>query len=436
VQQTKEELDFLDSLVSPYGPVAAVRRMSWRPGVMPRELAVYTTSVGSGAPGMALRGSGVDGLTVGAGRTLANDGLSRLIAIAEGAERYAAGDFLGERRLVSAASELDGPALDLDRVPRCSERELSVPGCPVGPLDPRAPIAWVEGFDLICGGPIWVPAVMACYRLVNTPPPQRFWHKISTGYAIHVDPVEALIGGICEIIERDLIAIMWLQRLSLPVVPSACLSDTARLLLDWSEEHFIDTYLFDGTTDIGVPTVYCLQVAAHDDRARQIVGAATTRSIGTAAEKALMEAISSRPNFHVDKRVKEDFSKFAQVDDGARYMARADMAHAFDFLLDGAATPFAPERTALPEDPKEALSQLLKTLRRKGMQAVVVDRTTRELNDAGLTAVNVVIPDLQPMTLSPLAQYRAHPRLYEAPVLMGYSSHSEEDLNPWPQPFH
>jgi ribosomal protein S12 methylthiotransferase accessory factor len=69
------------------------------------------------------------------------------------------------------------------------------------------------------------------------------------------------------------------------------------------------------------------------------------------------------------------------------------------------------------------------------MCAIAVDRTPRELADVGLTAVNVVIPDLQPMSLRPLAQYRAHPRLYEAPVLMGYSSRSEEELNPWPQPF-
>jgi ribosomal protein S12 methylthiotransferase accessory factor len=89
----------------------------------------------------------------------------------------------------------------------------------------------------------------------------------------------------------------------------------------------------------------------------------------------------------------------------------------------------------LPDDPADALAWLLDTLSRKGMQAIAVDRTPRELRAAGLTAVNVVIPDLQPMSLYPLSQCRAHPRLYQAPLLMGYPSHSEEDLNPWPQPF-
>ena len=66
---------------------------------------------------------------------------------------------------------------------------------------------------------------------------------------------------------------------------------------------------------------------------------------------------------------------------------------------------------------------------------MAVDRTPAELGAVGLTAVSVIIPDLQPMSLFPLAQYRAHPRLYQAPELMGYPSHSEKDLNPWPQPF-
>jgi ribosomal protein S12 methylthiotransferase accessory factor len=66
---------------------------------------------------------------------------------------------------------------------------------------------------------------------------------------------------------------------------------------------------------------------------------------------------------------------------------------------------------------------------------VVVDRTTDELRRAGLTAVAAIIPDLQPMTLHPLARYLGHPRLYSAPLAMGYRSLREEEINPWPQPF-
>ena len=71
----------------------------------------------------------------------------------------------------------------------------------------------------------------------------------------------------------------------------------------------------------------------------------------------------------------------------------------------------------------------------RDMPAVVVDRTSGDLAEAGLTCVSVVIPDLQPMSLRPLAQFKAHPRLYDAPARMGYPVRPEDELNPWPQPF-
>jgi len=49
--------------------------------------------------------------------------------------------------------------------------------------------------------------------------------------------------------------------------------------------------------------------------------------------------------------------------------------------------------------------------------------------------VRVIIPGLQPLSFHYRARYLGHPRLYEAPALMGYPVLREEDLNGWPQPF-
>jgi ribosomal protein S12 methylthiotransferase accessory factor len=89
----------------------------------------------------------------------------------------------------------------------------------------------------------------------------------------------------------------------------------------------------------------------------------------------------------------------------------------------------------LPAEPRKAVRELVDRLAVAGMQAVVVDRTCRELRAAGLTAVSVIVPELQPMSLDPLAQFRGHPRLAEAPVRMGFAALPEEEQNPWPQPF-
>jgi ribosomal protein S12 methylthiotransferase accessory factor len=420
----------LDGLASPLGVVSLPRHLLSFRGLS--RVHVQVASAGSGWPGRGI----LDGheSVSGCGRVLDDPELARTVAIAEAAERYAGANF-HEVAVWNRIADLHEPTIDTSRLPRCSPREYAHPRCPLVPFDSRASIRWVKGVDLISSAETWVPAVMVCYGLEPTPP-ERFWYQISTGDAAHTDPQRALIGAILELIERDIIAILWLQRLPLPPVAPDILSDRCRYLLEWSEHHFLQTYLFDATTDLRVPTVYCLQVAEHDKVARQIVGCGTDITMTKAAEKALLEALMARPVFHNDEPMPTDFADFHTCMHGARYMARAEHAAAFDFLVgDGATRKPSDGCPDLPEDVDAALGHVLGLLSAKEMQVIAVDRTSRELADIGLTVVTVVIPDLQPMSLLPLAQFRGHSRLYAAPQAMGYRSLPEEDLNQWPQPF-
>jgi ribosomal protein S12 methylthiotransferase accessory factor len=437
-----EVLHRLESLVSPFGVVADV---SNRP--VPRGLdeafmvASYFGDCGSSRDNTGScdanklrRSARPRSLKLAAGRTFGDPAQARLVAIAEGAERYSAGEL--QKPVVWAPyRELDGAALDLRRVPRCSARELSTPGCPLRALNPDAPMHWTRGVDMTSGAPTWVPTVMACYAVRDVAPSEQFWYRISTGYAVHSDPAEALVRGICEVIERDSIAVLWQQMLTLPIICERYLSGPTDRMLAWSRKHFIESYLFDATTDIGVPTVFCLQIAPHDTRAAQVAGCATDRTIEAAAQHALLEACTGRSVFHLADEPPADFRDFKYVSEGSHYMARPSRAAAFDFLVEGARDRIGPERESLPENSVATLNWLIAALSRRDMTVIAVDRTTRELAAVGLTAVSVVIPDLQPMSLLPLAQYRAHRRLYSAPRLMGYPSLTEEELNSWPVPF-
>jgi ribosomal protein S12 methylthiotransferase accessory factor len=418
----------LDPLVSPVGVVGGLRRAA-APRGLPR-LHVWVGSAGSGRPGHR----GHHRPELGSARVLDDPDLARLVAIAETAERYA-GRNLSCLPRVAAEADLPGRVLDMARVPRCSATELARPGCPLEPYDPTRPIRWVAGVDLHTGEPTWVPAVMASYG-VRAGDGERFWYQISTGTAVHTDPVKALTGALMEVIERDLIAVLWQQRLPLPPLAPQHVTDEVALLLDWAGRRFLATDLFDGTTDLGVPTVYALQTADFDARARRVVGCGTGSTLGEAAGKALLEMATLREAFHADEKVPDRPEDFSWVMHGAMFMAQPEHAGAFDFLLDGRADrPARPAAPTLPEDPAELLRHLLDLLAARDMAAVVVDHTSRDLAHAGLTALTVLVPDLQPMSLHPLAQFRAHPRLYDAPRRMGYVTHAEEELNPWPQPF-
>lgn len=376
--------------------------------------------------------------TVGVGRSLDTVAEARTVALAEAAERYAGkeeADGSSAYRWARAA-DLDGVRLDSRRLPRCSAFEYANPACPLSPFDEAAVIRWSSGAELCSDQSIWVPSALCVYGLHRRVPGERFCLSISTGYAVHTDPDKALCSAICEVIERDIIEVLWAHRLTLPRIDPDLLTESSRRILQWAADHFVRTFLLDATSDMGVPTAYCLQVAEYDPPARHLVSCATGASLASAAEKALVDAVGHRDNMPRDERsLKLDYRNFTTVSDGARFMARAELAPAFDFLIQDYEDRPTAGQPDLPKDPEDQLAWLTGALRAKGMQAIAVDRTGSELSRVGLTAVSVVIPDLQPMSLHPLARYRAHPRLYMAPILMGYRALPEAELNPWPQPF-
>jgi ribosomal protein S12 methylthiotransferase accessory factor len=117
---------------------------------------------------------------------------------------------------------------------------------------------WSRGYSLTLGRERFVPAVMTHLYLRPTSQ-ERIWQEISTGVAAHTRLEAALISAICEVIERDAIAITWLARLQLPRIEfttplPAALATNFELL----KRSLVQQYFFDATTDIGIPTVYAV----------------------------------------------------------------------------------------------------------------------------------------------------------------------------------
>ncbi|MFI2260927.1 YcaO-like family protein [Streptomyces tubercidicus] len=418
----------LERLLSPFGVISDCQQTqgeSWH-----GDLTAFHSTLGSGVPG---RGAPAGRSAGGAGHTFRSPDTARLIALAEAAERYSTYEPPDTAYTWATVGELDGPVLDTDRIPRCSGRELAHPRCPLREFDPQARIRWVRGLDLIAGDGVWLPWVMSNYG-PHAVAEEQFWYRISTGFAVHTDPVEAVVRGICEIIERDMIALTWLQRLELSSISDTVTTPLIEYVRDAARRHFVEIRLLDATSDLGVPTVYCLLTAPHDPKVNSTVGCSTGRNLASAAEKALSEALWMRSLLHRQTSPPPGApGDCVELTDGALFMGSAEFATEFDFLRRGG--PAASRAVDLPEEPAAALRDLLLRLDERDMQVVAAEHTTTELAEVGLTSVSVVIPELMPMSLLSLAQYRAHPRLYAAPVAMGFPARSEEELNPWPQPF-
>ena len=372
---------------------------------------------------------------VGIGLT---DEEAELPAICEALERYCGALFVADDFTVASAEELGHEALNLDRIPRCSDKELAHPRCPLIAPSKSSPIRWVTGLSLFSGAKTYIPAVMVGTHIRFTSRAERIFFPISTGCAAHTSLERALLGGLFEIAERDAIAILWLQKLPLP-----------QIIVDFEPEGIapyleslhratkdLEYYFFDATTDLGIPTVYGVQRAPWNKTGATFVACASAATAAEALSKVIRDLSHCRAAFRQPRPTPDNVEEFTSMFHGATYMARVAQAHGFDFLLKSSSRRLLSEIPALEADSEKSLLALtLNRLREKGLDTFAVELSTDEALRAGFRVVKAIIPGLQPLSFNYRARYLGHPRLYEAPVYMGYASHAEADLNPLPQPF-
>jgi ribosomal protein S12 methylthiotransferase accessory factor len=356
--------------------------------------------------------------------------------LGESLERYCTCVFTKDQLVTATADELGNEALNLETIPVCSTAELSHPRCPLVVPDKKAPIRWVRGMSLLDGRLVYVPVVMAFIHAGCASPAEHFWFQITTGCAAHVSYERALMAAILEVIERDAISITWLQKLSLPKIAVDGLPPALAAYWECYQRSSkeLEYFFFDATTDLGIPTIYGLQMARANKRLVTIVACSTALDPAEAMIKVLRDLAACRIFLRAPRPAPESWDEFTGLAQGGAYMGRAEQAHAFDFLLKSGQRRFLSDMNR-PENQCQSLNGVLEVLRRKRLDAYAVDLSTDEALRSGMRVVRVLIPGLQPVGFQYRARYLGHPRLYEAPRLMGYAVREEADLNCWPQPF-
>jgi len=129
---------------------------------------------------------------------------------------------------------------------------------------------WVEGFDLVAGEPILVPAQAVTLDTTFTTPPA--FDISSNGLASGNVLVEAIVHGLCEVIERDAEA-AWRRtggdrRLVLDTIPDpAC-----QALIDRITRRGSRVFVWDLASDIGLCAIGCAIVEDPDEPAWRPLG--------------------------------------------------------------------------------------------------------------------------------------------------------------------
>lgn len=264
------------------------------------------------------------------------------------------------------------------------------------PLDAKAAIPWIEGFDLLRNSPCWVPA-----EIVHTDctfpglPGSGYFLMGSNGLASGNHMLEALIAGICEVIERDAVALWHARalraragmRLELATVddPVCC------KLLDTYAAAGIAPRIWNVTSNIAVAAFLCDIPALPESPVpgmRRARGAGCHPDRGVALARALMEAAQSRLNLIAGVRDDITRADYVQSDAGRLGAALLDVA-----LVDVPLCPFASAPDFAGDDLASDLRALLARLRAAGAEQVVAVDLTRP--DLGIPVVRVVIPGVE-----------------------------------------
>lgn len=358
-------------------------------------------------------------------------------ALVEALERRAASSVDRDRLKIATAAELGEYALPLESLPKCSDREMRSRRCGLSKPVMDQPMRWIEGTSLLTGRNIAIPHSLVYLRTDPLAPHERLQVPISTGLAAHNNLARAISCALLEVIERDALSIMWLQR-----IPGVRVDPFARedWELEWLKQRSarLEYHFWEISTDLPVSVVCCLRRSPDHETAHSLMTCAASLDIGAALTKAARDISARAIGFRSERSLPANLEDFTRLHHGATYMAAKIRSKAFDFMF-GSKGDSHDTKVDWPQlkqnTPEEELGYLMGALRERGLDAYAVDLTTPEAATVGVSVVRVLVPGLQPLPYVYAARYLGHPRLYQVPRLLGLKVYGEHEVNTWPLPF-
>jgi ribosomal protein S12 methylthiotransferase accessory factor len=364
-------------------------------------------------------------------------------AVGEAIERYSASYVPRERVVLATARELGDSAVAPERFALFSARQYAAAGFPFVPFTADTRVPWIEGLSLPDRRPAWLPAELVLLADPVRAGLHRIGHATSSGMACAPRPEDALLRGLCEILERDAFMIVWANRLSLP-------------RLDWTADERIsalDRTLFapvglsyqaiDLSAFHGLPSVLGVVRAPAGHAGALGVGAGTAATVERAWWKALSEAFAARAAAAKlalldDREPGSGGCDVVSFEDHIRYYADRARASATAFLdagTDSVSVATVPQLAGGTS--AEQVEELCDRVAAAGSSAYAVDVTSPDVGELGLTVTKVVAPELCPLDVLHAARFLGGKRLYETACELGLRRRRlrERDLNPEPHPF-
>jgi ribosomal protein S12 methylthiotransferase accessory factor len=376
-------------------------------------------------------------------------GLSRdaalMATLGEAMERYCSNFYAREELLLTSYREVHTEAIAPENFVLFSERQYRSTNFFFDRFTESTKLYWTWAYSLVDRRPKLVPACFTYLPYQFTEEEALVGPSTSTGLSCGTSLSEAILTGIYECVERDAFMIMWLNRLRMPVVDLRTgSSELKRLFREKFAVSPIRYCICDITSDLGIPTFYCLARGNSTVGMLACVGSAARLDAEKAVIKTLIESAQGRPFLRYVLRKErnwdcgEEFSGVRSFDDHGRlYSSNPELIPELLFVESG---PMRSAQTLANLSTGTIVGDIqvcLNALAKKGLDVLVVDLTTRDVEEVGFKVVRVIVPGLQPLHGDHRFPFLGGKRLYQVPRLLGYSAEdtTEESLNPWPHPF-
>lgn len=358
---------------------------------------------------------------------------ARIAAVAETVERYCSMAPANPHLLVRA------PAADLPEVVAPQAFALPSPAQrrrlpQVAAPDRDRPIDWCPAASLTRSAVAWVPAGLVHFSLAARPPNHFVGELTSTGVAAHVCPTRAVLAGLCEVLERDAVAIAWHARLPLERVDLGG-SEAAAVAAGPLATAGARVEVFRVPSDAPFPVL--LAVGWRPQAPHAAVGAACRPDPGQAAVKAvcevaqLLDDLALRPSHHPGRiRELRDHAAFYASADGAALLRRAITT------TPGPPRPLREWPATHPGRVDRQLDAAVAALAAQRREVLVAELSTADAATAGFRVVRVLVPGALDLSGDPRRARLGAPRLYDLPVRLGLRATplGEAHLNRLPVP--
>jgi ribosomal protein S12 methylthiotransferase accessory factor len=282
----------------------------------------------------------------------------------------------------------------------CSNLVVNTAGLPrinISSFDDDKRILWVEGTNLLGNARTWVP-----YELVHAdftlplPTGSGSFVMTSNGLASGNDMNEAVLHGLCEVIERDATTLWVLDDLAEQEarrLDLGSIDDTdCRELLDRFERAGVAVGVWETTSDVGIPSFACMIAERETSRFRGLypthgMGCHPVREI--ALSRSLTEAAQSRLTFIAGSRDDSGRERYRQASDEEIWRAARER------LARGGARRLQDVPTFSSDTVSGDLELTLQRLRATGLtEAVTIDLTLPEF---AIPVTRVIVPGLEPL---------------------------------------